>query len=378
MPIQNVSWKGPLMRSDVAHQLKTALLGARETQLAHQTEALMAETLRVAVWALNMQKPDALRSGTTASTRRVLAHARAMWEPLREEIAEQSRQQNKQVTGNDFEETLLERETLDRLEEQGDILSLPGGYWLPAPVRIVPVSKAECLVVGGLPTRLLPSHLLKSLHFHSSFRRIYNDLKEPLPTGVYIGAWQFQSLNNWLGPTPPTLDQLIQFFSSRTLLPVSQQNIAVTPLEAYAAYIDKPQALRWQSVQEVKDGRHLLRTSTWWGTKQYSIGEIENRRLVRQSNELHPSHLEVRRLCYALDWEMKTPTTAKFTRNMLTLWSELPVRERRMMAAIATLTPGERYYPRIWSGITNKQLDRVSEMLRQLGITIITEDIKQR
>ena len=378
MQPQSSSWQGPLSKDEVTHQLRTALLGTRHLPSAYTREALIAEVLRVAVWALSVWKRDALRTGTLASTRRVLAHARAIWEPFHEENNAHIAQQHRQESRSDFEETDLERDTLDTLEEQGDILSLPGGSWLPAPLRLVPLGNTQYLLVGGLPTHLLPPAILQSLNFHGSFRHIYISTKEQPPTSVYIGNWQFQALSSWLGPTPPTLSELLQVFSSQTLLPVSDYNSRSMSYEAYAAYINKPQGLRWLSLGDVRDGRYLLRTRAWWGTKQYSIGEIQNRQLVRQSHELHRPNIEVRRLCYALDWKMKTPTQAKLSRTMLTLWSELPVRERRLMAAIATLAPEERYYPRIWQGITHKQLDNVSEMLQHLGITIISQDTKHR
>lgn len=375
MAIHNSSWEGPLLTSDVANQLKTALFGARNPQPSYEAETLMAETLRVAVWALNVLKPDLLHTGTKATTRRVLAHARAILEPLRKRSNEHATQQSEQAIGDNVEEANLERDALEALEEQGDEFSLAGRFWLPAPLRLVPIDRTQHLLVGGLPTHLLPPTLLQSMCVHSSFRQVNIDKKESLPTSAYTGTWQFQSLNNWLGPSSPTLDKLIQDFYSRELSLVSEQGSVNLPYEAYAAYVDKPQALRWQSFQEVQDGRYLLRTRTFWGIKQYSIGEVQNYHLARQSDQLR--FTDIRRLCYALDHEAKTPTQAIWDRvhHRLILSSEIPTRERKQMAIIGNLrVPQEGYYPREWIGIQSQHASIVDDMLQQLGVLIETSD----
>ncbi len=376
MSRQGSPWKGPLLIEEVVNQLNMALFSTRADQANY--EASKAETLRVAVWALNVLKQDPLRSDTAASTYKVLAQARAMWEPLRTASVVDITKQNLKTSKEDVENTLLEKELLDSLEEQGDVFSLSGGYWLPTPLRLVPITETQYLLVGGLPTHLLPQALLQSLHLHGSFRQIDRPIfPERLPTSTYVSAWQFQSLNSWLGPTPPTLHQLTQEFYTQELLPISQQGSANQPLEAYAAYVDKPQALRWLSLEKVQDGRYLVRRRTLWGLKQYSAGEIENHRLLRQSRELH--FTDIRRLCYALDHMAKTPTRVAWEpeHNMLTMRSELPSRERKQMASIGDLrVPHEGYYPRRWVGISSQHMSIVDDMLQQLGIQVIKSSSK--
>jgi hypothetical protein len=371
MPAQSSSWKGPLLTSDVANQLKTALFGARNPQPSYEAETLMAEALRIAIWALNVLKQDPLHTGTAATTRRVLAHARAIWEPLREKSNEHATQQSEQAIGDNVEEADLERDALKALEEQCDAFSLPGGFWLPAPLRLVSTTGTEHLLVGGLPTHLLPPTMLEHIRLHGSFRQIDTaTFPGPLPTSTYIRTWQFQSQGDWLGPRPITLEQHIQDFHMRELLPVNLDT-ASQSLEAYAAYLDKPQAQRWVSFDMVRDGRYLLRTQMLWGKRQYSVGQVEQHRLVRQNYE-SPS-TDIRRLCYALDREAKTPTRVVQGRSRIILRSELPARERKQMMAIGNLRiPQEGYYPREWIGITPQQMSIVHDMLQQLGIRIET------
>lgn len=377
MPTQNSSsWEGPLQSSEVVNQIKIALLGTNAHSAS--SEALRADALRTVVWALNVLKQDPLHSGTTASTRRVLAQARAMWMPYFEASTGHLVQQSEPE--EDAEETVPERDALEALEEQGDVFSLPGGYWLPAPLRLVHLNEMQYLLVGGLPTHLLPQTILHAACFRGSFRQINIEKSslEALPTSTYIAKWQFQALHNWLGPSPPPLERILQDFYNRELFMVIYQDIANQLCEVYAAYLDKPQAQRWVSLDIVQDGRFLLRTRTLWGLKQYSIGVVQSHRLVLQSSQLHA--MEIRRLCYALDYKVNTPTSVVWERTSgrLILRSELPARERKQMAAIGSLyVPQKAYYPREWIGISRLHVDIVEALLKQLEIRIETNNNKR-
>jgi len=374
MSSQNTTWIGPLRSEEVTKQIKTAMLGTHA--YGNVDEALRAEALRVAVWSLNVLKQNPLRSGTIATTHRVLAYARAMWMPYFEASKELSAQQGEQETDEDAEEVALERDALDILEEQGDVFSLAGGYWLPAPLRLVHLTETFYLLVGGLPTHLLPQTILHSIRVHGGFRQVNVEVPfESLPPSVYVGAWQFQTLNNWLGPSPPSLAQLLQYFHKQELSPVIHQDTSNQPFEAYAASLDKPQALRWVSLENVRDGHFLLRTRTLWGMKLYSIGIVQNNHLVKQSSALHST--DIRRLCYALDHEAGTPTRVVWDRAhyRLVLRSELPARERKQMAAIGNLRVFQKdYYPREWIGIPSQSFHLVDDILNRLGVHLETDN----
>lgn len=370
MPASGLSWEGPLTLAEVTRQLKTDLFGA----CAHRAsnEALQAESIRVAVWALSVLKPGSVLSDAAVPTRQILAHARALWLPF--QIANKGQAQGRTDQNHEaMDETELERDLLAALEDQGDLFSFSGGYWLPTPLRLVPVTETEYLLVGGVPTHLLPQKMLAAIRLHSSFRRVDSDaFSNNLPTSPTIGDWQFQKLTNWLGPSPPTLEQLIQKFRAIEMQPVSREAISST-FEAYVAYLNKPQFQRWSSLEWVRDGHYLLRTQNAWGLRRHSIGDVQDRRLVRQSTELRS--IDIRRLCYALDYVTGTPTTVIWERGQgrLVLRSELPSRERKLLASIGSLrVPKEGYYPREWIGIAAQHAKKVDEMLEQLHVRVST------
>jgi len=370
MLLPDSSWDGPLPLTEVREQLKTALFGLCAQRAS--SEALRTESIRVAVWALSVQKQGPLLSDTVVSTRQVLAHARGLWMPFRsgngERLQSNSTRYYEDVPG----ETDLERDILDALEDQGDLFSYPGGYWLSAPLRLVPVTDTQYLLVGGVPTHLLPQTILQRMRLHGSFRQVDGTSIKTLPTSEFISEWQFQSRENWLGPSPPTLEQLIQKFRTQEMQQVSRR----APNQSYEAYMasqDKPQFQRWLPLDHARDGRYLVRTQTLWGLRQYSVGDIQSRNMVRQSTELR--FVDTRRLCYALDHAANMPTTVIWERvqGRLVLKSDLPARERKLLASIGHLhVPKEGYYPREWVGIAPQHAERIDEILAQLCIRVNT------
>ena len=354
------SWNGPIDHQEVVNQIKVLLFEAYHNQFS--TETIWTEILRNVIWSLMTQKQPLPLSTSAIPTRSILISARAMWTPFHEERNDD----------NDESQLDLERHMLDALETQGDIFSLAGGQWLPAPLRLIPLTNAQYLLVGGLPTRLLPVAVRKEIRFHGSFRHIEQGIISQTATlPSYIGSWQIQSREHWLGSPPPTFEQLIQVFRNLTLQQAANQSNGDFSLEVYTPYIAKPQALRWLPVTHVRDGRYLLRTHTSWGASHYSIGEIQGHALISQG-EL-PFSTDTRRLCYALDAEAHTPTYALWDRQhgRLILKSEVPRRERKLLASIATLKPAEdSYYPRTWIGIAPAQRDIVDTLLAQLHIKV--------
>ena len=370
MPVSGLAWEGPLSPSVVTGQLRTDLFGACARRASN--EALQAESIRVAVWTLSALKSGAPLTDAAVSTRQILAQARALWQPF--QIASKAQAQSRIDQNHEsVSETELARDLLATLEDQGDLFSFPGGYWVPAPLRLVPITETAYLLIGGIPTHLLPAAVLEAMHLHGSFRQVDSSaFSGTMPTSQFIGEWKFQELRNLLGLTPPTLEQLIQKFRAIEMQPVSREAISST-FEAYVAYLNKPQFQRWSSLEWVRDGHYLLRTQNAWGLRQHSIGDIQDRRLVRQSTELRS--IDIRRLCYALDYVTGTPTTVIWERGQgrLVLRSELPSRERKLLASIGSLrVPKEGYYPREWIGIAAQHAKKVDEMLEQLHVRVST------
>lgn len=353
MLARDTYWEGPLSSQKVAIQAKAMLFGASARRASD--EAIRAEAIRIAVWTQTVTRQSNELSQLAVSTHQILKVARTL-------IIN--------VDQNEME-TPLERELLDDLEEQGDLYAFPGGRWLPAPHRLVPIRNSYYLLAGGLPTHLLPKTALEMLHFHGSFRVIDITIGNlAIPTGEYTPTWQFQPLERWLGPKPPTLHELARKFHTIDVVPVHQQN---QELEAYVATMNRPQVWRWQPLYAVNDGQYLLRTAVQFGMREYTRGIIRGRHLVQQSAILRS--IDIRRLCYALDNEAHTPTSVNWERDQgkLILRSELPARERKFLASIGQLQVSQdNYYPRVWIGITPEFHEKVVEMLSQLSVQIVT------
>src|SRR5229473_2668264 len=367
MSARSSTWEvGISSASVVAKRIKETLVGLHASQAS--LEALAAEVIRVALWAHGQKSSF---SEASVTTRRLLELARAIWAPIADATTKEGNAAKDTKYANEPSRNAeIGRELLDTLAEQGDIFPLSGGRWLPAPLRFVPVTPTHHLLVGGMPTHLLPHALLRTLRLHGSFRHVEGNAISSLQQGSgSIIQWQFQSLQRWLGSSQ-TLDDLIRYFDGQELLTVAHQNVSKTSLEAYVASDDKPQLLRWRSLNQVTEGRYLLRTSTPWGAYQYSIGLLSNRRLTQQSAGLW--QIDIRRLCYALDKRAGKPTSVKWNavQRELILRSELPGRERKFLSSVGTLqenTDGN-YYPRRL--IIAMDFSPVLTMLQDLGIQI--------
>lgn len=362
MVVQHSVWEGPLSAMQVASQIRQILLGSQGKSASN--EALWSEAIRTAVWLLNATNQQGRIPDTGASTKQVLIQVRQLLKPLHAENKPHAQNGTSATDEEQIQDS--ERDRLEALEEQGDLFSLPGGYWLPAPPRLVPLTDAQYLLVGGIPISVLPE-LQPHLHLHGCFRHI----QLTTPTPQFLSSWQFQSLQNWLGPTPSTLQQMIDDFRAYSLQPVSLQESVSRTIEVYIGQVNKPQARRWQTLDRVNSGRYLLRTQLPWGKRQYSIGRVQNHFLTEQSETLQ--FTDIRRLCYTLDYHSNTPTTVEWdsTRGKLTLHSELPIYERKYLASIAVLyLPQEQYYPRTWINIIQQHHKTIEKMLHNLGIKV--------
>src|SRR5579883_2651209 len=142
--MNNVIWEGPLTKQAVAQQLTKALFGAM-IQPALPEEALRAEVLRVAIWEQCVLDQQRFLAGTGVSTQKVLRRARFLWEPLSPDFKKEDLSDEALVGDG------LSQRALESLAEQGDLLSLPRGQWLPSPLRLVPISSKRYLLVGGVP-----------------------------------------------------------------------------------------------------------------------------------------------------------------------------------------------------------------------------------
>ncbi len=311
----------------VAKRIKEDLVGPHSTQAS--PEALSAEVIRVALWVLCTRRQTASFAEASVTTHRLLELARAIWGPIGDDYREGYKERDSEHDGEPERNGALSRELLDTLAEQGDILSLSGGRWLPTPLRFVPVTPAHHLLVGGMPTHLLPNVALRALRFHGSFRHVEGGAISSLQQISGTTVRQFQSLESWLGPSQ-----------------------------------------KLEDLNQIDNGLYLLRASTPWGTHQYSIGFISSRKLIQQSAGIWQT--DIRRLCYALDHRAGKPTRVSWNgkQRELILRSELPGRERKFLASVGTLQENAdgNYYPRRW--IISEDVAPIFERLKDLGIQV--------
>lgn len=373
MQVRHSTWEVSITSAAVvAKRIREDLLGLHAGQASQ--ESLSSEVIRVSLWAQSAYRQAPSLSEASVTTQRLLKLARAIWRPIATTYQGNAGMNSAQRDSDSGATIELERETLENLAEQGDVFELSGGLWLPAPLRFVSITPKRHLLVGGMPTRLLPSILLNalSLSFHGSFRYVDGNIHASSLQDTQFPT-QRQSLESWLG-TAQSLEELVSYFDEMELLPVSHQHVSDTSIEAYDTSIHRSQYSRWQYPNRVKDGRYLLRTNTPWGTNHYTIGAIIDRQLTQQSAELRQT--DIRRLCYALDKRAGKPTKARWNqkRSLLILHSELPGRERKFLSSIGTLvgnTNGD-YYPRRWQ--IAQDVAPVFSMLSNLGIQVEVEN----
>ncbi len=371
MQVRNSTWEVSIASSAVvAKRIKEDLLGTNAAQA--QQESLSAEVIRVSLWSQSAYRQASSLTEASVTTQRLLKIARAIWRPIattyRGNVG-MSSVQDESLSGEPLE---LEREILENLADLGDIFELGGGRWIPAPLRFVRSTPQRHLLVGGMPTRLLAPVLRRALSLHGTFRYIEGNVDTSLLQDAHIPV-QWQSRESWLGPVQ-RLEELADYFDEMELLPVSHQHVSESSLEAYDTSKFKPQYLRWESPNRVRDGRYLLRASTPWGTHHFTIGSLNEHRLIHQSAEVRQA--DIRRLCYALDQRAGKPTKARWNqkRSLLILHSELPGRERKLLSSIATLIENSNgnYYPRQW--IIARDVEGVFSMLNELGIQVEAEN----
>jgi hypothetical protein len=367
MQPQNREWIGPIAPSEAEELLRQSFFGPQGRQAS--VEALGAEAIRIALWEQSAGKPTLIEAAV--STKSILNRARILIDvftsiqaPHNEKSANDDEQSSEQV---------LDRQSLDDLAAQGDILELKDG-WIPTPLRLVPITADRYLLAGGMPSCLLKKEIQGNLRLHASFRQLDVQTIQAYPTyDQDLHTWQFQTQESWLGGPAKSFEELLQNFQQIDVRDVQQEEMS--PEEEGEIYVpsrNKPQAQRWLSpTPSIRNGRHLLRSRTRWGQRAYTIGEFSQGKLKKQSQEL--ASIDIRRLCYALDNAANTPTYATWhiQQRKLILYSELPWHERKRLALIGTLQPNAdgKYYPRVWRIAEQTQYEeRMKEMLADLRI----------
>lgn len=261
------------------------------------------------------------------------------------------------------------RDLLDELASVGDLISLPDGAWLPAPCREVrlPSGTDERLIVGGIPSSVLPKTLSSLLREEGPLRRTSGTrISEALglPT---------EALEVWLGRPPRDLQLWAQKVMGVDLEPYVESGEA-SPFEVYSPGTSRPfspQGFRWCEPAPAMSGRYLARREVAFRGKQSRIVELRAGRLT--GSAVPKTALgDIRRLMYALDSAVNKPTRVRWVIRQdaveMELQSEVPRAEQRLFAALGHLeVDGDRYYPRMWR-FSLARWDAVQERLSELGI----------
>ncbi len=312
---------------------------------------LYAEIVRTVLWAhwRSQEKP-------VYSTRLIHAVMRSL---LPWHCNDDSQDEIKQR----LDETLLELAII------GDIASLPGGYWIPTPLRIVNLPDAKhWLVLGGMPTHLLPSSLHAVLE-HNGTARFLTSLPDEQKPDI-----DHQPYQEWLR----TPDQAIDQWTSTVLDTVVLNPAGEISIDVYApakARGGSYQYERWtKQIGKLSSGRYLARIVRRRNSPAYMIAQIDNGRPVALGvPDLGEG--DIRRLMYGLDRHAHNPVRIMAKRHStywtLTLRSALPYAEHRLLLALGTLRTRDdgKYYPRWWD-VPVRYFSQVYRALIDLGAAV--------
>lgn len=303
----------------------------------------------------------------------------------------------------------LLRQTLADLALLGDVVSLPGGYWLPAPGRVVPLAAGSAaehayVVLGGPPAQLLPEPLRQAL--------VPGGLARVLRAGVASEA-----LATSLAPYPVQPDAVWRRRPPELLATWARDALAGARLttlddasvafEAYAPRVTaaaragqraRPagpggagvgrttpprwmpsQYFRWVPAAGVPDGRYVVRYETAIG-RRTGVAEVVSGRVVAVGDaDLGAG--DVRRLLYGVDALEGLPTVARVREDVashqhhITLSSVLPGPELRLCTAVSRLRlpAGDRYLPQTWEVPSAAAGDVLAALTADLGVVLHAE-----
>lgn len=257
------------------------------------------------------------------------------------------------------------KESLEELADAGDLVELANGRWLPAPTRQVRLETVDDtrLLVGGLPTSLLPSELKAKLEHSGVFRRTKGDF-----LAKELGL-PFEDRTSWMGEAPGDLGAWTReaFEGKYEVYRDEGRQFYVYAPEVFQS--TTPQARRWVERLDKLSGRYLCRQDLPFGLRRYEAAEIVGGKLTRVMN-LRCG--DFRRLMYGLDVlagkAVGVEEDIRHEQFSIILRSELPKPERRFFAALGSLTVAEdSYYPRTWQ-FPSRYAAEIRSRLVALGI----------
>jgi hypothetical protein len=337
-----------------AQDLALRSLGFVSTK-APDWPSIYAEALRLALWSgwHQGQQPVYVTRMLNAAERSLIP-----WQS-----------QNSQGD-TELRETL--RLVLEELELVGDVASLPGGHWVPAPLRLVEIASIErTLILGGLPTKYMPGRLRSALS-RAGISRLTTP--ETIRSTADLAHIDTVAEREWLRMPEGDLSAWTQ----QTLGEAALERAGDLMVEVYAPAHTPQRAsqyYRWlQLSRAMPDGRYLARTRMRRGSLAHYIVLLE-RGAVAAAAVLPSKGGTIRRLMYGLDLQATNPVQVKVQRSgaqsCVIVESDLPLAEQRLLLAFGReeVRQDGKYYPRRWT-VPPQYLPRVEKALRELGIRI--------
>lgn len=357
-----VHWLAPTeLRKKVLQNLGLIFMSGPENgEEKHLTaspsvQTICAEALRAGLWSLSNEGTNPVYISRLLSiVHRLVEPILTSNTPLADEHLKYFASSNS-TTNPLFQKqntiSKLLRSTLDELELLGDTVSLPHGYWLPAPLHFVTLPAIRrWILVGGPPSMCFPNPLHLAVEYSGPTRFLIHD---PVEFGFRDVV---QSEEEWYHLPQGSID----VWARHILLNAKLQSIEAlgTSCEFYAPNArgasDNLQYFRWiDDARSLVDGRYLIRFKLKGFTSHYAIAEIQQSKITA-TGSIELGEGDIRRLLYGIDAFVGHPVKVQITKKgdswLFPLNSELPKAEHRLFTALGYLhLPSDgRYYPRTW------------------------------
>lgn len=263
------------------------------------------------------------------------------------------------------------RETLYEMRLNEEVAYIKGGYWLPAPLRVVPLDATQrWLLLGSYPSRLFTGTVRSALEWSGTIRLL---TKPPDQLGLSIPVYP---LTQWLAiPSEDVGEWTKNILHQTPLIKVSelQAEIYAPAYAASGAY----QWSRWKSSSTaLQDGRYLVREPSRFQSYDYYIAEIQSQKIIAVGS-INPDLYDVRRIQYGLDMLAGNPTVARIEwrdGTIFTFHNALPRAEYRLLVALGQQLPSvsQSFYPQCWK-VSFLYSQQMIKEIKKLGVKITTK-----
>jgi hypothetical protein len=226
------------------------------------------------------------------------------------------------------------------LEFLGEFVHCGQGYYLPTPVRLIPLCSGGALVVGGLPTWALRQQLAPAIGWAGLGRVLLPTEAACMRANVFR-----QSVDTWMGRpaqdvVPWTKEML--HHARRALLSAGSP-AEVAAYQVYQPHRSDSQISRWISPNEWQPARSsagelwLCRSTT--RPRRFWLAPLSTGATFDRSADVAPEH--ARRLMYGLDQRAGQSVRARVNPTgepgirELTLWNWPAWEELRLLLALS-------------------------------------------